>query len=865
MTALALHGNPYAQPNVSGLGNFLHTFMAAFNPDQFALPLFAGLIMLALTLVFLVLVCINRTRLPLMLLVLIFAVAPTNSFLCHWFDNEQRGHLFGYWFGHDMFTPPFNAKDGKPLYPEMARHAILYGGTDPGRFAPTYMIFDESFTPAEKKIDPKFDRRDVYIITQNALADGTYLMYIRSHYNRSSQKAMGMDVPFFQELTRTKSDREEYKTNAISKLLSKPLDTFFTGVGETIEKDRRVGTSYFKPEVFTDLKKFTARLSAHSTAFDKQLFDGLSASTKSLLNGGNETQLRAALAADLNKLLDAGFYDDKEIVKLVEDRYPAVAEWEKAKARRRELTQGQSPEALAQVTPSLDSAVAIGQQRVSALTEKIQSAADAIAANLTANGVPLTPRLKKFIAEAPHQPRNFTKVRLMRQLVEAAFPQEIAVSLGGVYPDLEMYISTPEDSAQCFADYMADAGERARRGQLKPGENVSVEGGKLQVSGQVAVMSINGYISKNMFDQNPDNEFYVEESFPMDWMYDYITPFGVIMKVNRQPLAEISQEICDRDHEFWSQYSARFIGNWITYDTSVKDVCDWAEKTYLRHDFSGFKGDRAFVRDDSGQKAFSKLRSSIASSIYVHRAGKSKNNIEQARMIKEADFALKQAYAYCPYSPEAVYNYVSLLANTGRGTDALLIASTALKLDPYNDSFKGLVKNLEGYSSNQIPPLPAKDKLAETLGKMEADFKANPENFQNAFDLSAAYHQLGRTNDAFAVLKKISDSPKADAGVLLVVAQANAAMNDFPALEKTLARILVLAPDDPENHYNVAALKSVLGKKEEALAAFAKCAELNAPRLAKNPKARDLVTAAQTDDRFAPIRDTPEFKKLIGK
>ena len=48
------------------------------------------------------------------------------------------------------------------------------------------------------------------------------------------------------------------------------------------------------------------------------------------------------------------------------------------------------------------------------------------------------------------------------------------------------------------------------------------------------------------------------------------------------------------------------------YFNSLKEINDFIEKVYLRRDFSGFKGDRKFVRDDQGQKAFSKLRSSIA-------------------------------------------------------------------------------------------------------------------------------------------------------------------------------------------------------------------------------------------------------------
>ena len=95
-------------------------------------------------------------------------------------------------------------------------------------------------------------------------------------------------------------------------------------------------------------------------------------------------------------------------------------------------------------------------------------------------------------------------------------------------------------------------------------------------------------------------------------MYPHLTPYGIIMKVNRQPLPELTEDILRKDHEFWSKYSERLIGNWITYDTSVKEIAAFVEKVYLRRDFSGFKGDRAFVRDDQAQKSFSKLRNAIA-------------------------------------------------------------------------------------------------------------------------------------------------------------------------------------------------------------------------------------------------------------
>ena len=175
--------------------------------------------------------------------------------------------------------------------------------------------------------------------------------------------------------------------------------------------------------------------------------------------------------------------------------------------------------------------------------------------------VQLSEYLTDFIKE---NPQSWTRIRLNRLLLEAAYPKEIARSLGGVYPDREIYIATPEDSQRCFQEYMADAQRRMQADQLKPGEDVKIIDNRVQVSGQVAVMNINGLLTKVIFDHNPKNEFFVEESFPLDWMYPHLTPFGIIMKINRQPLPALTEDILKRDHEFWKQFSKRLIGNIMT-------------------------------------------------------------------------------------------------------------------------------------------------------------------------------------------------------------------------------------------------------------------------------------------------------------
>jgi len=297
----------------------------AFQPDQFALPIFGGLLLVGMCVLFIAGVAIYRHRAPLALSLGIFSLLPLVSVFSNWAESEQRGHLFGFWFGHDMFTPPFTDSTGKLsydkeertrlladsetarfVYPEMTRDTILFGGTDPGRFCPTYMIFSESFIPDRCKRDPDFDRRDVYIITQNALADGTYLHYIRAHYNKSEQRKF--DTPFFMNALRTEAERtNNYRTNIAARIAYQILDKPFLSLGEKIEADRR--------------------------------------------------------------------------------------------AR-------------------------------------------------------------------------------------------------GVYPPKEIYIPTPLDSQRCFEEYLTDAQMRLQQGRLKPGEDVKVIGGKVQVSGQIAVMAINGLLTK---------------------------------------------------------------------------------------------------------------------------------------------------------------------------------------------------------------------------------------------------------------------------------------------------------------------------------------------------------------------------------
>ena len=87
-------------------------------------------------------------------------------------ECSQRGNWFGWQFGHDMLK-------------DLPKSSVVFGGTDPGRFVPTYMILGESGQPPKVKRDPAFDRRDLYIITQNGVGEPLYRKYLADQYSSS--------------------------------------------------------------------------------------------------------------------------------------------------------------------------------------------------------------------------------------------------------------------------------------------------------------------------------------------------------------------------------------------------------------------------------------------------------------------------------------------------------------------------------------------------------------------------------------------------------------------------------------------------------------------------------------------------------
>jgi beta-lactamase regulating signal transducer with metallopeptidase domain len=263
--------------------------------------------------------------------------------------------------------------------------------------------------------------------------------------------------------------------------------------------------------------------------------------------------------------------------------------------------------------------------------------------------------------------------------------------LRAMYGD-KIYVATGEDSAAVFNDYITDATSRLDAGKLKPGENVVKQAdGRITVSGQVAVMDINARLAKIIFDKNPTRDFYIEESFPLEWMYPYLSPVGQVMKLNRRPLDTLAEDVVKSDAEFWDGRIAKLMGARVSTEGSVEDFAREIEAIYVTRTK---KVDPRYLENDWAQRAFSKWRSGIGG-IYYWRASHASAEGERERMGRATEAACRQAYALFPASPEGTYRYVNFLTDHKRYSDAKRIVETSLKVAPDSAVFAGLLPQLE--------------------------------------------------------------------------------------------------------------------------------------------------------------------------
>ncbi|MDR2849091.1 MAG: DUF2723 domain-containing protein [Verrucomicrobiota bacterium] len=267
-----------------------------------------------------------------------------------------------------------------------------------------------------------------------------------------------------------------------------------------------------------------------------------------------------------------------------------------------------------------------------------------------------------------------------------------------------IWIPTPDDSAKAFQVYVdeVNAGKRPKNADL------TVENGRVQVSGALGVMEINGILCDMIFQKNKARHaFYIEESYVINWMFPYLTPHGLIMKINSEKTA-LDRVTTQNDMVFW----------------------DW----YARH----LTRAPMFRRDLPAQKSFSKLRSAIAG-LYAARG-----------MLPEAERSFQEARVLYPVSPEANFRIVQeVFLRQARYAEAVDILDEYNRRDPNNGRGFDFVNFIRRIKDTEA-------KVRDLTAKMQADKTLIPDD---VYELALAYRDLGQNETAASYLKQLVALP----------------------------------------------------------------------------------------------------------
>lgn len=265
----------------------------------------------------------------------------------------------------------------------------------------------------------------------------------------------------------------------------------------------------------------------------------------------------------------------------------------------------------------------------------------------------------------------------------------------------QIWIPAQTDSAGAFTRYVEDV----RAGKRPPNADIKIQNGRVQISGAMGVMEINGVLAQLIFEHNNyKHDFYVEESYVIRWMYPYLEPHGLIMKINRDVVPKISQQRVFDDMDFWDWYTRRLTSN------------------------------NKFLRDIVARKSFSKLRSAIAG-LYV---------FANERRPEESERAFQESRLLYPLSPEANFRLAEMYMSQGRTKDIRRLLSEFQRQDPGN---KNVTQFLDHVNRTE--------KLSERITALEKNVKSNTMTIETALELADCYIQAGQPGTTVSILNNV--------------------------------------------------------------------------------------------------------------
>lgn len=394
----------------------------------------------------------------------------------------------------------------------------------------------------------------------------------------------------------------------------------------------------------------------------------------------------------------------------------------------------------------------------------------------------------------------------------------------------DIWIPSVHDSNIAFEEYVSDI----RSGKVDAGANVTLEDGKVSVQGVGGVMKINSKLAWMIFENNryvqspeimerfrrgedlsrlgvrvvdvdgvkrPVRDFYVEESYVIKWMYPYLEPHGLIMKINPQPIA-LSDGMVKKDQDFWGWYSQHLLN------------------------------DKAFKRDVVARKSFSKLRSAIAG-LYVYR-----------KRYEDAINAFRQSIALYPLSPEANYRLADTYMRIEDWESAVKTMEDFIADDPGNDRARKFLESIE-----------QRRRLAGIRNGLESRMRAGlklglNDTLQLANIYVATEDKQSFERLAHRILADNSLPPEA----FQEVARLASKTGNIELVEAALRKYVRRRPDDYSAWVNLAALELYKRNLTEMFSNLKQAIDTGGDR---------ARLAIRSDKRFRPVAKSEPYQRMM--
>ncbi len=356
----------------------------------------------------------------------------------------------------------------------------------------------------------------------------------------------------------------------------------------------------------------------------------------------------------------------------------------------------------------------------------------------------------------------------------------------------EIWIPAKEDCAEAFEIYV----DEVQRGIRPANGDLRIENGRVQVTGALGVMEINGILTKMMFDHDRlRHSFYIEESYSIPWMYPYLSPHGLIMKLNKDRVSA-SEARAIQDCDFW----------------------DWYTRRLLK--------DPMYRRDFAAQKSFSKLRVALAG-LYT-------------RQFRRADAAqaFREAFLLYPASPEASFRYAQEVLMPLKEWDVVLEMLDYIdRIDPKNTR----TAKVRAYVVRLKRILAENEKLEQkrNRGSLTKD---------ETYLLAQNYFAMGRTDDAAQLVRPYIDTAQTlDELQLLALLAYEAGL--WSDAERVLTKLVRSYPRaDFDAWLRLAKVQHRMGRSSAAVSSFQM-----ALRLARNEVITILESDRELQDIAAPL------------